>query len=126
MDIITLGKQMSDSSTTGVVDPDCKVHGVENLFVASAIPSFFRGPKCNARLALRGDDARMTSPELRVRGSELSRQRSRHAQCGTLRTLLSPHIRAKKPRNHAVLEMRGFLRIEAAQSIVTRRQSDPG
>ena len=29
---------------------------------------------------------------------------------GDLRTLLSPHMRAKKPRNHAVLEMRGFLR----------------
>lgn len=28
--------RMSDSSTTGVVDPDCKVHGVENLFVAGS------------------------------------------------------------------------------------------
>src|SRR5208337_485969 len=27
-----------------------------------------------------------------------------------LRALLSPRMRAKKPRNHAVLEMRGFLR----------------
>src|SRR5271170_4838773 len=47
----------------------------------SAIPSFFRGPKCNRRLALRCDNSRMTSPEARVRGSELSRKRPRHAQC---------------------------------------------
>src|SRR5271165_1361456 len=56
----------------------------------SAIPSFFRGPKCNWRLALRCDDSRMTSPEARVRGSELSRKRSRHAQCGTLGPSVRP------------------------------------
>src|SRR5208283_4482560 len=51
---------------------------------ASAIPSFFRGPKCNWRLARCCDESRITSPEARVRGSELSRKRSHHAQCGTL------------------------------------------
>ena len=58
--------------------------------VSSAIPSFFRGPKCNWRLALRCDNSRITSPEARVRGSELSRKRSRHAQCGTLGPSVRP------------------------------------
>ena len=33
----------------------------------SAIPSFFRGPNCNWRLALRCDESPMTSPEAQVR-----------------------------------------------------------
>jgi|SRR5271165_4741725 len=53
-------------------------------FQISVIPSFFRGPKCNWRSALRCGGSRLTSPEARVRGSELSRKRLRHAQCGTL------------------------------------------
>src|SRR5271166_1302830 len=61
------------------------------LPLASAIPSFFRGPKCNRRLAHRCGDSRMTSPEGRVRGSELRRKRSRHAQCGTLGLSLVPY-----------------------------------
>ncbi len=76
---------------------------------ASAIPSFFRGAKCNWRLALRSDDYRRTSPEARVRSSELPGKRSRHAGCGTLGARRSPLKRAKRPRNLAVLKMRGFL-----------------
>ncbi len=56
----------------------------------SAIPSFFRGPKCNWRWAIPCDDSRMTSPEARVRGSELSSKRSPHAQCGTLGPSVRP------------------------------------
>src|SRR5208283_2106484 len=62
------------------------------LIIAATMPNlsyplFFRGPKCNSRLALRCDDSRMTSPEARVWGSELSRKKSRRAQCGTLARL---------------------------------------
>ena len=53
---------------------------------SSAIPSFFRGPICNWRLALRCDESRMTSPEAQVRDCELSR----HAQCGTFRPSVRP------------------------------------
>ena len=42
----------------------------------------FSRAKCNSRLAFRGDDSRMTSPDARVWGSELSKQRSRRAQWG--------------------------------------------
>src|SRR5271166_1804384 len=56
----------------------------------SVIPSFFRGPKCNWRSALRCGGSRLTSPEARVRGSELSRKRLRHAQCGTLGPSVRP------------------------------------
>ena len=53
-------------------------------------PLIFSRPKCNWRLALRCDDSRVTSPEARVRGSELSRKRSRDAQCGTLGPSVRP------------------------------------
>ncbi len=62
----------------------------QELSEPSAIPSFFRRPKCNRRLALRCDDFRMTSPEARVRGSLLSRKRSRDAQCGTFGPSVRP------------------------------------
>src|SRR5271165_5503161 len=63
--------------------PDCA--GAELSY-----PLIFSRPKCNWRLALRCDDSRVTSPEARVRGSELSRKRSRDAQCGTLGPSVRP------------------------------------
>src|SRR5271165_1715207 len=58
--------------------------------IALSYPLIFSRPKCNWRLALRCDDSRVTSPEARVRGSELSRKRSRDAQCGTLGPSVRP------------------------------------
>src|SRR5271156_1899634 len=51
----------------------------------------------------------MTSPEERVRVSQLSRRGPATLIAG-LRTPGLAHVRAKKRRNKAVLEMRGFLR----------------
>jgi hypothetical protein len=78
----------------------------------SAIPSFFRGPKCNRRLALRCDNSRMTSPEARVRGSELSRKRPRHAQCAPSGPPFAPYegqraSQSGRSRNEGIPEATG-------------------
>jgi hypothetical protein len=84
---VTFGQNKPDRIAQGVgerMDFACQTApgAPDGLVLASAIPSFFRGPKCNSRLAFRGDDSRMTSPEARPRGSELLRQRSRMLDVG--------------------------------------------
>ncbi len=62
----------------------------------------------------------MTSPEARVRRSELS-----IAPCSMwdLSALHSPLMRAKRPRNQAVLKIRGFLRCSTCVDIPIERQT---
>ena len=83
-------------------------HPLDEAMSFSAIPSFFRGP--NATGGWHFDAASLvSSPEVRVRVSQSSRERSRHAN-GGLRAPHALYVRAEKHRNQAVLEMRGFLR----------------
>jgi hypothetical protein len=77
----------------GFADP--QILALALLSRTSAIPSFFRGPKCNWRLALRCDESRVTSPEAQVRGCELSGKRSCHAQGGSSGPPFAPYERQK-------------------------------
>jgi len=69
-----LGEAYRHESLTLGGDPDKAeahlpmIHLVFSNLKTSAIPSFFRGPKCNSGLALCCGDSRMTSPEARVPG----------------------------------------------------------